>query len=85
MSKQSHIRHQNKNKHIKRPGYQKPHEDYRAGIAGDIVIYLLILGMCLIFIMPFYGLLPNPGNIVLISAFGAVIALFAVLVKRKKL
>lgn len=90
MSKSSHAKHEHK-KHQSsnaQQGYEKPHEDYQAGVWGDIVIFILIIGLGLFFVLPFYGVLPNPGNVLIITTFLLIIAGFALLIwrrsKRKK-
>lgn len=89
MSKNSHAKHEHKNhQHKAVNSYEKPHEDYHAGVWGDIVIFILIIGLGLFFVLPFYGVLPNPGSVMIIITFLLIIAGFALLIwrrsKRKK-
>ena len=52
MSKNSHVKHEHKNKKKQQDmSYEKPHEDYHAGFLGDIIIGLLILGLGLVFVI----------------------------------
>ncbi len=85
MSKQSHQKHEHKQAHKHHSEAQdvQPHEDYHAGVFGDVIIVLLILGLGLFFILPFYGLLPNPGNIVIILIFFLIIGGFIWLLLRR--
>lgn len=91
MSKNSHAKHEHKQNHRQNKalqGYEKPHEDYHAGIWGDVVIFILIIGLGIFFVLPFYGLLPYPGSVLIIITFLLIIAGFALLIwrraKRKK-
>lgn len=88
MSKNSHSKHEHKQAHKRHPEAQStelPHEDYQAGFGGDIVIFILIIGLGLFFVLPFYGLLPNPGNVMLIGLFILIVLGFVwLLVRRSK-
>lgn len=88
MSKNSHNKHEHKQAHKHKVDMQSaevPHEDYRAGLGGDIVIFILIIGLGLFFVLPFYGLLPNPGNVMLIGLFILIVLGFVwLLVRRTK-
>lgn len=86
MSKNSHNKHEHKqaqNHHPKAQGSEVPHEDYQPGLGGDIVIFILIIGLGLFFILPFYGLLPNPGNVMLILLFILIVLGFVLLLWRR--
>ena len=85
MSKNSHAKHELKQKH--RPqnnSYQVPHEDYHAGAFGDIIIVLLIIGLGLFFVAPFYQYMNSGSLIFVITVFALIILLFAVFVWRKR-
>jgi len=85
VSKTSHAKHEHKNKKKHQDmSYEKPHEDYQAGIGGDIVIGLLILGLGLFFIIPFYSYIPALGQIVIIALFALVILAFSLFVWNKR-
>lgn len=85
MSKTSHAKHEHKNKKKHQDmSYEKPHEDYHAGKFGDLIIGLLILGLGLFFIIPFYSLIPAAGQVVVIGLFFLVLVLFAIFVWRKR-
>lgn len=85
MSKNSHAKHEHKNKtKHQAESYEKPHEDYHAGKMGDLLIGLLILGLGLFFIIPFYALIPASGQMFVIGFFFLVIILFAIFLWRKR-
>lgn len=85
MSKNSHAKHEHKQKHKPQPNsYQTPHEDYHAGAFGDIVIVLLIIGLGLFFVAPFYQYLNSGALLFVITIFVLIILLFALFVWRKK-
>ncbi len=85
MSKTSHAKHEQKNKKKHQDmSYEKPHEDYHAGALGDVIIGLLILGLGLFFIIPFYSYIPATGQIVVIVLFALVILAFSVFVWNRR-
>jgi len=85
LSKKSHAKHEHKNKaKHQAESYEKPHEDYQAGPLGDVIIGVLILGLGLFFIIPFYSLIPAVGQIFVLSAFFVVILAFSAFVWRKR-
>ena len=85
MSKNSHAKHEHKNKSKHQDtSYEKPHEDYHAGVGGDILIGLLILGLGLFFIIPFYSFIPAAGQIFIIALFAIVILAFSFFVWKKR-
>lgn len=85
MSKNSHAKHEHKNKAKHQvESYEKPHEDYHAGKMGDLVIGLLILGLGLFFIIPFYSLIPAAGQIFVIAFFILIIIIFCAFVWKKR-
>lgn len=84
MSKNSHAKHEHK-KHSKQYlKYEKPHEDYKAGVWGDVLVILLIIGLGLFFIMPFFALMPSTGQVMIMTIFLLIVAIFAGLVWRNK-
>ena len=85
MSKNSHAKHEHKNKHKAQPNsYQTPHEDYHAGAFGDIIIVLLIIGLGLFFVAPFYQYM-NAGSLLFVMVvFLVIILLFGLFVWRKR-
>lgn len=85
MSKLSHAKHEHKNKKKHQDmSYEKPHEDYQAGVFGDVIIGLLILGLGLFFIIPFYALIPATAQIIVLIMFVLVILSFSVFVFNKR-
>lgn len=86
MSKNSHAKHEQKQKHRHSTdmSYQKPHEDYHVGTMGDIVIVLLIIGLGLFFVVPFFPYLNNGSLVFILVVFALIVALFALFVWRKK-
>ncbi len=85
MSKTSHAKHEHKNKKKHQDmSYEKPHEDYKAGAFGDVIIGVLILGLGLFFIIPFYAYIPVPGQITILVLFGLVILGFSLFVWNKR-
>lgn len=85
MSRTSHAKHEHKNKKKHQDiSYEKPHEDYHAGVMGDIVIGLLILGLGIFFIVPFYSLMSTAGQIAAITLFLLAIAIFILFVWKKR-
>ena len=77
MSKNSHVKHEHKNKKKQQDmSYEKPHEDYHAGFLGDIIIGLLILGLGLVFVIPFYFLVPAAGQVFVVGLFLLVVGIF---------
>lgn len=84
MSKNSHAKHEHK-KHSKQSmSYEKPHEDYKSGVWGDVLIIVLILGLGLFFILPFFALMPTTSQVVIMTMFLLAIAIFVGLVWRSK-
>jgi len=88
MSKNSHAKHEQKQKHKHKHqpdmSYQKPHEDYHVGAFGDIVIVLLIIGLGLFFVVPFFPYLNNGSLVFVLVVFLLIILLFGLFVWRKK-
>ena len=83
MSKTSHAKHEHKNKlKHQSDSYEKPHEDYKAGRFGHFLIALLIIGLGLFFVLPFYGLLPQGLQVAIIVIFILIVVLFGVFIKR---
>lgn len=85
MSKKSHAKHEHKQKHKSQSmGYETPHEDYHVGAFGDIVIVLLIIGLGLFFVVPFFPYMNNGSLIFILIVFLLIILLFGIFVWRKK-
>jgi LPXTG-motif cell wall-anchored protein len=83
MSKNSHAKHEHKKKH-ENQSYQTPHEDYQAGAFGDVIIGLLIMGLGLFFILPFFALLNDSALLLVLGIYFVVIVGFVVYISRKR-
>jgi len=84
MSKNSHSKHEHKKKHD-HLSYQTPHEDYQAGAFGDVVIGLLVLGLGLFFILPFFTILSDSALLLVLGIyFVAIIAFIAFVIKKRR-
>lgn len=89
MSKTSHQKHEQKqkSKHHVTQNSSKPsksHEDYQAHSFGDVIIVLLIIGLGIVFILPFYAVMPAAARYATIIVFGITIALFAASLWKQK-
>jgi hypothetical protein len=85
MSKKSHAKHEQKNKHKSQPmSYEKPHEDYHAGAFGDTIIILLILGLGLFFIVPFFPYMSDNTLLIVLSVFVLIVVAFAFFLRKKR-
>ena len=85
MSKKSHAKHEAKQKHKSQPmSYEKPHEDYHAGAFGDTIIILLILGLGLFFIVPFFPYMSDNTLLVVLALFALVVVFFAFFLRKKR-
>ena len=85
MSKKSHAKHEQKNKHKSQPmSYEKPHEDYHAGAFGDTIIILLILGLGLFFIVPFFPYMSDNTLLIVLSVFVFIVVAFAFFLRKKR-
>ncbi len=83
MSKNSHAKHEHKKKH-ENQSYQTPHEDYQAGAFGDVIIGLLIMGLGLFFILPFFAVLNDSALLLVLGIYFVVIVGFVVYISRKR-
>lgn len=83
MSKNSHAKHEHKKKH-ENQSYQTPHEDYQAGAFGDVIIGLLIMGLGLFFILPFFALLNDSALLLVLGIYFVAIVGFVVYISRKR-
>ncbi len=83
MSKNSHAKHEHQKK-ASNDSYETPHEDYKAGVFGDVIIGLLILGLGLFFILPFYFVLRGSAQVFVMVIFVLVIMAFALFMWHKK-
>jgi LPXTG-motif cell wall-anchored protein len=64
---------------------QTPHEDYQAGAFGDVVIGLLVLGLGLFFILPFFTILSDSAMLLVLGIyFVAIIAFIAFVIKKRR-
>lgn len=85
MSKNSHSKHEHKQKHKSQPmSYQAPHEDYHVGAFGDIIIVMLIIGLGLFFVVPFFPYMTGGSLIFVLAVFLLIILLFGFFVWRKR-
>ena len=84
MSKTSHRKHELREKSKQQLNNKNLHQDYEAGLWGDVLILFLIIGLGLFFVMPFYSLLSGTGQILIMSMYLSIIMLFAILVWHKK-
>lgn len=85
MSKKSHAKHEAKQKHKSQPvSYEKPHEDYQAGAFGDAIIILLIVGLGLFFVVPFFPYMTDTTLLAVLSVFVLIIVVFAYLLRKKR-
>ncbi len=83
MSKNSHAKHEHKKKH-ENQSYQTPHEDYQAGVFGDVVIGLLVLGLGLFFILPFFTILSDSALLLVLGIYFVAIIAFTTFVIKKR-
>ena len=83
MSKNSHSKHEHKKKH-EHQSYQAPHEDYQAGAFGDVVIGLLVLGLGLFFILPFFTILSDSALLLVLGIYFVAIIAFIIFVIKKR-
>ncbi|MBI2798081.1 hypothetical protein HYX70_02135 [Candidatus Saccharibacteria bacterium] len=85
MSKNSHQKHELKKKHSSTNHTKQTADvDYKAHSFADIIIVLLIIGLGIIFILPFYAFMPLAAQMVLLILFGTTIVLFAASLWRQK-
>ena len=85
MSKKSHAKHEKKQQHKgTKQSYEAPHEDYHAGAFGDSIIVLLILGLGLFFIVPFFPYMSDNALLIVLSIFAIVVVFFAWLLRKKR-
>jgi len=85
MSKKSHAKHEKKQKHKStKQSFEVPHEDYHAGAFGDTIIILLILGLGLFFIVPFFPYMSDNTLLIVLSLFAIVVVFFALLLRKKR-
>lgn len=79
MSRNSHRKYE-QNKHSVQSNTAhvvKSHEDYQAHTWGDTLIVLLIIGLGIIFILPFYSVMPAGARYAAMIVFAITIVLFA--------
>jgi LPXTG-motif cell wall-anchored protein len=85
MSKKSHAKHEQKQKHKSQiASYEKPHEDYQAGAFGDTIIILLIIGLGLFFVVPFFPYMSDNTLLIVLAVFILIIVVFAYLLRKKR-
>lgn len=85
MSKHSHAKHEHKQKHKNQSmSYQTPHEDYHVGAFGDIIIVMLIIGLGLFFVVPFFPYMTGGSLIFVLGVFLLIVLLFGFFVWRKR-
>ncbi len=84
MSKNSHAKHEH-HKKASNDSFETPHEDYKAGVFGDVIIGLLIFGLGLIFVLPFYFVLKGSAQVFVMVIFVLIIIVFALFMWHKKI